>query len=71
MGATTGLPPRSKTHPPVHLPAPPPAGDIRYSYHRFGNNSTNKPALVVLQGLGNTQYAWGAAVSRRPAQVVP
>ncbi|KAL4420384.1 hypothetical protein ABPG77_002324 [Micractinium sp. CCAP 211/92] len=37
-------------------------GDIRYSYHRFGNTSTNKPALVAIQGLGNTQYAWGAAM---------
>ncbi|KAL4430756.1 hypothetical protein ABPG75_006012 [Micractinium tetrahymenae] len=43
-------------------------GPIRYSYHRFGNSTTNKPALVILQGLGSTQYDWGAAMLQEFAE---
>ncbi|KAL4421407.1 hypothetical protein ABPG75_010698 [Micractinium tetrahymenae] len=38
------------------------SGDIRYSYHRFGNTDGGKPALVLVQGMGATQYGWPAAM---------
>ena len=36
----------------------PPAGPINYSYHVFGEEETasNKPALVIVQGLAHSQY---------------
>lgn len=45
-----------------------PAGDILYSYHRFGKAGSSRPALVLIQGMGATQYGWPATVSGRQRQ---
>ncbi|PRW51180.1 aminoacrylate hydrolase [Chlorella sorokiniana] len=34
------------------------AGGIDWSYHRFGNASAGQPPLVMIHGLGGTQYDW-------------
>lgn len=38
------------------------AGGIEWSYHRFGNASAGKPPLVMIHGLGGTQYDWPMSV---------
>lgn len=38
------------------------AGGVDWSYHRFGNSSSGRPPLVLIQGLGGTQYDWPAPV---------
>ncbi|PRW57552.1 hydrolase [Chlorella sorokiniana] len=37
-------------------------GDINYSYHLFGNETSSKPPLVMVMGMGATQYAWSLPV---------
>ncbi|KAL4432161.1 hypothetical protein ABPG77_005923 [Micractinium sp. CCAP 211/92] len=37
-------------------------GDILYSYHRFGKAGSSRPALVLIQGMGATQYGWPATM---------
>ena len=44
-------------------PLLPTAGAINYTYHRFGKQDSDKPPLVLIQGLGTTQYGWPLAVS--------
>lgn len=44
--------------------SPPATGGIEWSYHRFGNASAGKPPLVMIHGLGGTQYDWPMSVRR-------
>ncbi|PRW56760.1 alpha beta hydrolase [Chlorella sorokiniana] len=39
------------------------ASGISYNYHLFGNAASTKPPLVMIMGLGTTQYGWSLDVS--------
>ncbi|EFN56507.1 hypothetical protein CHLNCDRAFT_59646 [Chlorella variabilis] len=38
------------------------AGGISFSYHRFGNASAGRPPLILIHGLGGTQFDWPLTV---------
>lgn len=52
--------PVSTVHPPVaHA-----ASGIAFNYHLFGNAQSTRPPLVMIMGLGTTQYGWSLEVGR-------